>query len=350
VLIAYFGGAVDILDELLKRYWVLLIPPMHRLIRPRMAGDHMRLAAGRNREPQLSLIRRSRGLVHMFAQKNTIAAAIFVVSSAHLTHAAEGGFSFYLPGTAGDVALAQSPEPGWQVANTVFVQQGDADAAVLQGRVNVGLDLTLVLDVVTATYTFDKEVLGGTYTIGAAVPFGYAELDATVTGPLGGTFSAERDSFNIADIALIPFQMNWSFGNYSLKLAEAVYVPVGAYDVDEVVNLGLNHWGFDTSAAATYFNLKTGTELSVAPGILINTENNATDYRTGNEFHVDFTVNQFLSETFAVGVRGYYYKQLTGDSGSGATLGDFKGESFGVGPGFIWFPEFAAGKMVVLGK
>jgi hypothetical protein len=173
--------------------------------------------------------------------------------------AAEGGFSFYLPGTAGDVALAQAPEPGWQVAQTVFVQQGDADAAVLQGRVNVGLDLTMVLDFVTATYTFDKEVLGGTYTVGAAIPFGYAKLDATLSGPLGGTFSAERDSFNIADIALIPFQLNWSFGNFSLKLAEAVYVPVGAYDVDEVVNLGLNHWGFDTTVAVTYFNLKTRT-------------------------------------------------------------------------------------------
>ncbi len=264
--------------------------------------------------------------------------------------AAEGGFSFYLPGTAGDVALAQSPKPGWQVAKTVFVQQGDADAAVLQGRVKVDLELTMVLDVVTATYTFDAEVLGGTYTVGAAIPFGYAELDATLSGPLGGTFSAERDSFNIADIALIPFQMNWSFGNFSLKLAQAVYVPVGAYDVDEVVNLGLNHWGFDTVVAATYFNQSTGTEFSVAPGILINTENNATDYRTGNEFHVDFTLNQFLSQTFGIGVRGYYYKQVTADSGSGAALGAFKGESFGAGPGFVWFPEFAAGKMVVLGK
>ncbi len=264
--------------------------------------------------------------------------------------AAEGGFSFYLPGTAGDIALAQSPEPGWQVAKTLFVQQGDADAAVLQGRVNIGLDFTMVLDFVTATYTFDAVVLGGTYTIGAAVPFGYAELEATVTGPMGGTFSAERDSFNLADIALIPFQMNWSFGNFSLKIAEAIYVPVGAYDVDEVVNLGLNHWGFGTVVAATYFNQSTGTEFSVAPGILINTENNATDYRTGNEFHVDFTVNQFLSETFGIGVRGYYYKQITADSGSGAELGDFKGESFGAGPGFVWFPEFAAGKMVVLGK
>ncbi len=31
-------------------------------------------------------------------------------------------------------------------------------------------------------------------------------------------------------------------------------------------------------------------------------------------------------------------------------IGNFKGESFGLGPGFIWFPEFAEGKLAVLGK
>ena len=35
---------------------------------------------------------------------------------------------------------------------------------------------------------------------------------------------------------------------------------------------------------------------------------------------------------FQVGLSGYYYKQVIGDSGSGATLGDFKGEAYGIGP------------------
>ena len=50
------------------------------------------------------------------------------------------------------------------------------------------------------------------------------------------------------------------------------------------------------------------------------------------------------------GLRGYYYKQLTGDSGSGATLGDFKSESFGIGPGFVWIPKLGGGRFTVLGK
>jgi len=116
------------------------------------------------------------------------------------------------------------------------------------------------------------------------------------------------------------------------------------------VNLGRNYWGFDTTAASTYFNADIGTEVSIAPGILANTRNDDTNYKTGTEFHLDFMVNQFLFESFAIGVRGYFYRQLTGDSGSGAVLGDFKGEAVGIGPGFIWLPEFAEGKLVVQGK
>ena len=83
---------------------------------------------------------------------------------------------------------------------------------------------------------------------------------------------------------------------------------------------------------------------------MVNTKNDDTNYKTGEEFHVDYVVNQFLSETFAIGLRGYYYRRVTGDSGSGAVLGDFKSESLGIGPGFFWTPEFAGGRLTIQGK
>jgi hypothetical protein len=278
-------------------------------------------------------------------------ASLLICSTAQLVRAAEGGFSFYLPGLGGDIALAQSTEPGdIQVANTLFVQSGDVGAAVLQGRVNADLDLTLVLDIVSASYTFEREVLGARYTIGGAIPFGYAELEATITVPGVRARSVDRDEFDIGDIAIVPLELSWIVDDFSFQIGHAIYAPTGGYDKDEVVNIGLNHWGFDTTLAVTYLNEGTGTEFSVAPGILVNTKNEDTDYRTGTEFHLDFTANQFLSETFALGIRGYYYRQFTGDSGSGAILGDFEGESVAIGPGFVWFPKFAGGKLAVLGK
>jgi hypothetical protein len=232
----------------------------------------------------------------------------------------------------------------------VWWQSGNVHRAVLQGQVKAGLDLDVVLDLVGGSYTFETPILGGTYTIGTLIPFGYAHLDAKATGPAGGTVKADGESFNLSDIAFVPAQLNWSVGWFSFKLAEAVIAPTGGYSDHQAVNLGRNYWSFDTVGAATWFNTDIGTEVSVAPGFMVNTENEATNYRTGDEFHLDFTANQFLSETFALGIRGYYYQQVTGDSGSGAILGSFKSESLGIGPGFFWTPKFAGGKLILQGK
>lgn len=62
-----------------------------------------------------------------------------------------------------------------------------------------------------------------------------------------------------------------------------------------------------------------------------NFENNDTDYRTGNEVHVDFIAAKHWGP-LAVGLGGYAYHQVTGDSGSGAILGDFKGRAYSLGP------------------
>jgi hypothetical protein len=279
-----------------------------------------------------------------------ILVALALLARGESAQAAEGASSHYLPGVAGDIAIAQTPAPGLQIANTVWVQSGNAHRAVLQGQAEAGLDLDVVLDLVAGSYTFETPVLGGTYTIAALIPFGYAHLDAKATGPAGGTTNADGESFNLSDIAFVPAQLNWSVERFSFKLAEAIIAPTGGYSDHQAVNLGRNYWSFDTVGAATWFNTDIGTELSVAPGFMVNTENEATNYRTGDEFHVDFTANQFLSETFALGIRGYYYQQVTGDSGSGAILGSFRSESLGIGPGFFWTPKFAGGKLVVQGK
>ena len=277
---------------------------------------------------------------------------LLCTSASFNTFAAEGASSHYLLGAIGDIFLAFPPEPGYQVANMIWYQTGNTDVAVIDGQVTLGIDLDLFLNITSLTYTFDTPVLGGLYTVGVAIPFGHAAMDGELVGPLGGSIGFSDDSSDLSDIGLIPFQMNWSSGLWSFKLWESIVAPTGGYDTSgsDLVNVGRNYWSFDTVAAATWFNPESGTEMSIAPGVMFNTENTATDYKTGTEFHVDFVANQFLSESFALGLRGYYYKQLTGDSGSGAALGDFKSESFGIGPGFVWIPKSGGGRFTVLGK
>jgi hypothetical protein len=47
---------------------------------------------------------------------------------------------------------------------------------------------------------------------------------------------------------------------------------------------------------------------------------------------LDWGASQFLSEQVHLGLVGYFYFQLTGDSGAGAWLGDFKSRVIGIGP------------------
>ena len=60
--------------------------------------------------------------------------------------------------------------------------------------------------------------------------------------------------------------------------------------------------------------------------------------------------NQFLSEHFAIGIHGYYQKQITGDSGSGALLGDFQAESAGVGPALLWTTKIGNQEVSLIAK
>jgi hypothetical protein len=260
---------------------------------------------------------------------------LFIVSS---LHAGEGASSNYFPATYGDYAVAVPPNPGLTYINYNLFYSAEADRAVLQGRIETDLDTFAYVNMSTLIYTFEKPVLGGLFATAAFIPISYVDLDVNLVGEL--TSSRVDDSeTGLGDMIFMPFSGYWNTGNFYFNLYELVTVPTGEYDIDNNVNLSRNYWSFDTVLAITYLNMETGREFSLVPGFMINTKNNDTDYRTGSEFHLDAMFNQFFSETFALGLHGYYFKQVVGDSGSGAILGDFKGESYGIGPSLLWTPK-----------
>ena len=63
-----------------------------------------------------------------------------------------------------------------------------------------------------------------------------------------------------------------------------------------------------------------------------NTRNDDTDYTSGQEFHVDYSIGKKF-DNLSVGLGGYYYKQVTDDKQAGSKVGDGnKGQAFGIGP------------------
>jgi hypothetical protein len=98
---------------------------------------------------------------------------------------------------------------------------------------------------------------------------------------------------------------------------------VGDYKKGRLANVGINHWALDAGGGYTYFNKTNGREFSAVLGFTYNFENPDTHYQNGVDAHLDWGASQFLSEHWHVGLVGYAYQQITGDSGAGARLGDF---------------------------
>jgi hypothetical protein len=73
-----------------------------------------------------------------------------------------------------------------------------------------------------------------------------------------------------------------------------------------------------------------------AAGFTFNFVNTADDYNSGNEFHFEWAVGFECAPGLTIGVAGYNYRQVTGDSGSGAKLGPFEGSVDAVGPGLSY--------------
>jgi hypothetical protein len=113
--------------------------------------------------------------------------------------------------------------------------------------------------------------------------------------------------------------LGWEAGNFHWQTGLLVNVPIGDYQEGEISNIAFHHWGADASASMTWLDPTIGLDLSASVGMTFNAENPSTDYRTGNEFHFEWAAVQHFNEQFDAGLVGYYYQQVTGDSGVGAT-------------------------------
>jgi hypothetical protein len=256
-------------------------------------------------------------------------------------NATEGGTSLYLPGTYNDFSAAVFGPSGVYFRNDFFAYHGTISTAPLGGRLFNDVDQRVWMNSLKFSLVTDTRILGARYGAALTLPivlYGHAEGFVQV-----GTGQARRqnDRTGIGDLYLTPIQLNWRWDDHHLMFAQGIFAPTGSYDADRVFNLGRNYWGFDPNLSYTWLNERLGHEVSFTAGFLFNTRNNDSNYRSGNEFHLDFLIAHHFSPLFAVGLPAYWYKQVTGDNGSlldGSNLGSFRGESAGVGLAILFRP------------
>lgn len=255
----------------------------------------------------------------------------------------EGGASVYLPGFFGSLAAVPAA-PGWSLGAFYYHTSADASASRefrIGGNVVAGLDVRGDMAFFAPTYTFAEPVAGGQ----AAVLLlgGLGRMDVSASATLTGPF--ERHQFTVGrsdaitggtDLFAVG-TLKWPRGVNNFMTYAMVAMPTGAYDANRLANLSTHHWAIDAGGGYTYFDARAGREFSVVGGLTYNFENPATDYRNGVDAHIDWAASQFFSEQLHAGLVGYFYHQLTGDSGAGAVLGDFKSRTNGIGPQVGYF-------------
>jgi hypothetical protein len=99
-----------------------------------------------------------------------------------------------------------------------------------------------------------------------------------------------------------------------------------------LANLGIGHGAVDGGVGYTYLNPAIGREFSAVAGLTYNMKNPSTNYQNGVDFHLDWAASQFISQQVFVGPVGYFYDQLSCDSGSGDRVGCFESRVAGIGP------------------
>lgn len=268
------------------------------------------------------------------------ALAVMIILFPLASHAEEGGSGHYMPGATASFVDALPGKPGLAVADFFSYYNASTDISKLGGLVTTGIDATAYADTVVALYRTPLKLLGGDYTVGLAVPFVWLTVkgEARFAGPGGTVARSVRDTASgFGDITAYPFMLGWTAPGGDLKydIRLGIYVPTGEYHKDRLANVGKNYWTFEPMVSFSYISKKIGLELSAYAGVDFNTKNNDTEYRSGDQFHVDVAIAEhlpLLGGLIGVGANGFYYDQITGDSGAGAVLGDFKGRTIGVGP------------------
>ena len=254
----------------------------------------------------------------------------------------EGGVSFWLPGQFGSFA-AVGGDPGWSLPIVYYHTSADAGAAKsfrVGGRITAGLDVDADLAFMVPTYVFRTPVWGAQASLGISATAGRVAvgIDATLTGPRGNTLTGSLTDSRTGIGDLYPTaSLKWNRDHHSFMLYTMGGVPVGDYSTSRLANLGTNHWALDVGGGYSYLDSDKGREFSAVLGFTENWENPDTDYENGASAHLDWAASQFFSEQLHVGVSGYFYQQVSGDSGAGAVLGDFKSQVSAIGPQVGYF-------------
>lgn len=174
----------------------------------------------------------------------------------------------------------------------------------------------------------DRKLLGGNWGWHVIVPVVDLNIDIA---PMGG----KAGKTGLGDITVNPLIISWHHSKeWHTVVGLDINLPTGEYDKnDPRKSIGANYYSFEPVFGVSYLG-GNGWEASAKFMYNIKTENKDTDYKSGNEFHMDYLVGRNFGK-WGLGVNGYYLKQVTDDKDRlnlGRAPNGYRGQVFAIGP------------------
>lgn len=235
--------------------------------------------------------------------------------------ATEGGGSSY-PMGADNYMTGAMPPPGFYAQ--MFAERYRADR-LLDNRGKSALDdFHLSADVIAPRliWVTEQKVLDGALAFHLNVPL--VDLRVDVNGQ-------HQKKTGMGDIIFGPALGYHYSDKFHAIYALDIFAPTGRYDRGDLANIGRNYWAFEPVAAFSYVD-PAGVNADIKIMYDFNLRNSATDYRSGQELHADYSLGWGLGNGWVIGVGGYIYRQTTDDRQDGDRVADNKGRAVAIGP------------------
>jgi hypothetical protein len=250
------------------------------------------------------------------------------------SYATEGGGTVY-PLGVNTVLAGRMPPPGLTgflylsdyQANKTMDDSGNRKAGVHDFEINVQA-ISARLDYVYTDYT----LLGAKLASRLALPMIKGDISFDVNTPAGRAHRNDSQQ-GIGDLTIVPIILGWSSPIYQQMTGIEIYAPIGAYDKEHLFNPGRNTWSYAPWYSFTAYPVEN-IEISSKIAYIINTENSATHYKSGQEFIADYNIGYNIDKQWQIGLNGYIYKQLTDDEQHGESVAPNgnRGQVLAVGP------------------
>lgn len=239
--------------------------------------------------------------------------------------ASETGGSAYVHGAEGWLTGVIPPPGHYLLGYTNYYHADRLTGA--DGKTSLpGFEIDAASQTLRYVHVTKARIMGGSLAFQVIVPVDDLKVRA-------GGMSDDRTG--LGDITVTPLIRGWRSGKWHYGIALGAVLPTGAYRRGALANIGRNYLTIEPVVAITYLDPE-GPEISAKLIYHATGRNRATHDRSGDEVHADFVAG-WNFRTVAVGVGGYYSRQIEDDRQRGELVGDGnRGEVLALGPSIKW--------------